>query len=547
MNKSNCKDGDKYLEAIRKDFEGIFEEFSKVVDDSKFLSPPGQSVRYSEAARFLFRTSKKFPIARRMKAVIVSLPDNAFTRIPLEPTYKIGIASVLARVKTPKMSKRMTQQSQVDTICRLLGTDTDQADEDLAKQAVRTHKTGKIHAEVQLLVHDEIHRNTEPCDKILLPPRIVSSSKKACFLCDLLIKVHGKMRTPWSHGKLYPGWRVPDYPGLDLQERFNGVLEHCIRKSISLLFERGERTTYPDPRESTLITLPSLQSEPVIVRMPKEESRVEVSELQVQDVDSMTGDESDTSEIDKEDSEPSSEARSRVANVSRIDEQNSDEAIARVKFGSGRASQHAPVGVSHILDKKPESGTEKAEPVVHGQPIYEGPGKDTQHVQATSSPKSESHVEGITHDDLQSEGEGLCDIPNEAVSSPWPEEPLLRSPKSCVDGANSLEAYHHLQEGQRLSQTRPAEQIKTFFTRSLVVQVEYLTGPSLEAAAGKQQPELAFEIERLGADEVVRLKHEGTLLLENDEAVIGEAPLVLSSMDHIYVAARRVVFKITFC
>jgi hypothetical protein len=86
----------------------------------------------------------------------------------------------------------------------------------------------------------------------------------------------------------------------------------------------------------------------------------------------------------------------------------------------------------------------------------------------------------------------------------------------------------------------------TFFTRSLVVQVEYSTGSSLKAAAEKQPHKLPFSIDRLGSDEIARLKEHGTIPIENAEAMTGEIPVVLPSIDNLYIAASGVVFKITF-
>ncbi|KAG8157917.1 hypothetical protein KVR01_012189 [Diaporthe batatas] len=497
--------------------------------------------RYAEAARFLIRTCKKFPIARRMQVVIVNLPRDASARAPLKPEYSIDIASMLLRVKAPKRSNRMTQQSRMNTICRLLGTTPDRADEDLTKQAAKTHETGKVHAEVQMIAHYETTRKAELENSKLLPPRIVSSCKKACFLCDLLVKVHGKMQTPWSHGKLYPGWRLPDCPGLDLQERFNGVLENCIRNSIALLFERGERTTYPAPSESTLITLPSLASEPVSVPVPKNDDKVEMTEPHIEGTQTMSDVDGNTKEVDQTDSNPNSGPPSSLTSMRSADGKTSHEYNARIK--PDRASQYFPVNQSHQIEKTVEGPSLQGESVQQEHSSCGKVGKEAKYDHDTS-PQKDS--EDSAHDGTELGNEDLRDTSNEAVISSDSDERSFQPTESCVDSVNLLGAYHHLKPGQKVSDTVHTMQMKTFFTRSLVVQVEYSIGPNLQAAGGKQRRELPFSIERLGVDEVARLKNEGILTIGKEEAVIGEAPTVLPSMEHVYVAAGGVVFRMDF-
>jgi hypothetical protein len=38
--------------------------------------------RYREAARFLYRTAKKIPLVRKMKIVLVGLPQGTFQKLP---------------------------------------------------------------------------------------------------------------------------------------------------------------------------------------------------------------------------------------------------------------------------------------------------------------------------------------------------------------------------------------------------------------------------------------------------------------------------------
>ncbi|KAI9052683.1 hypothetical protein LZ554_004022 [Drepanopeziza brunnea f. sp. 'monogermtubi'] len=59
-----------------------------------------------------------------------------------------------------------------------------------------------VHAEVQIVAHYESR-------DAVLPPRVICSSKKACFLCNLFIGLHGKFFTPTTHGRVYDTWTLP--------------------------------------------------------------------------------------------------------------------------------------------------------------------------------------------------------------------------------------------------------------------------------------------------------------------------------------------------
>ncbi|THV44102.1 hypothetical protein BGAL_0733g00010 [Botrytis galanthina] len=199
--------------------------------------------RYREAARFLYRTAKRFTLVRQMKIVLINLPLEAFRKSAVDQ-YNPQLSLKISQIHTPN-----GQAWHLENICRLLKTDILEASDSFVQQTRRTSKEGKIHAEIQLLFHFETH-----ISKLL--PRVVCSSKDACFLCNAFILMYGKMYTPRYHGRLYPGWRLPECLSVDLQSRFNRILEDHIRNSFSTLISRQQKTVYPDPNESTLLTLP---------------------------------------------------------------------------------------------------------------------------------------------------------------------------------------------------------------------------------------------------------------------------------------------------
>ena len=151
-----------------------------------FLNIISKVARYREAARFLYRTAKKIPLVRRMKIVLVSLPQNAFQKIPANQ-YTPTLPSMVSRI-----SVRHGQQWNIGQVCRLLSVSEVEANDRFAQQTRKTLKDAKIHAEIQLLFYCELEASK-------LPPRVVCSTKDACFLCNAFIRMYGKIHTPRCH------------------------------------------------------------------------------------------------------------------------------------------------------------------------------------------------------------------------------------------------------------------------------------------------------------------------------------------------------------
>jgi hypothetical protein len=208
------------------------------------LNTINKVARYREAARFLYRTARKFPLVRQMKIVLARLPQDMFQVIPANK-YTPTLPSAVSRASTLH-GKRWN----VSHVCRLLNVSKVEANNRFAQQTGKALKNAKIHAEIQLLLYCEF-------EAFKLPPRVVCSTKDACFLCNVFILMHGKLHTPRCHGRLYPGWRLPFSPRLEeIQQRFTRELANHANNSIATLLSRKQKTVYPDPNESTLLTLP---------------------------------------------------------------------------------------------------------------------------------------------------------------------------------------------------------------------------------------------------------------------------------------------------
>lgn len=203
--------------------------------------------RYRSSAKLLCRTAKRCPLAQAMKAVAVTPPKSAFITHNIDQTSSLD--SYLNRIGTLKGGRKDLGQ-----FCRLLQYSEQQANDQFVKQTRKTLSEAKIHAEIQLIFHCE----TEQYSPF---PRVICSSKDACFLCNAFILMHGKFHTPRYHGRLYPGWRLPSSSEAAIYEqRFVQNLQNYAQDSIKLLLSRRKKTIYPDPNESTVLTIPITSS-----------------------------------------------------------------------------------------------------------------------------------------------------------------------------------------------------------------------------------------------------------------------------------------------
>ena len=107
----------------------------------------------------------------------------------------------------------------------------------------------KIHAEIQLVFFYEQYDD-------LRKPRIICSSKSACFLCNLFIRLHGKFLVRKTHGVLYSKWTLPAVEEVSLRseaeqamrrllDQFRVEIRREIRKSM-----RGAAPKRTHPTES---------------------------------------------------------------------------------------------------------------------------------------------------------------------------------------------------------------------------------------------------------------------------------------------------------
>jgi hypothetical protein len=90
--------------------------------------------------------------------------------------------------------------------------------------------SAKIHAEIQLVwyIKQQAVRDW---------PRVIESNKMACFLCGAFIAWTGDFAVPRSHGKIYPGWRLPSMNLDKVHKKFAKNLENyvvnCLKEPVN--------------------------------------------------------------------------------------------------------------------------------------------------------------------------------------------------------------------------------------------------------------------------------------------------------------------------
>ncbi|SPJ89728.1 uncharacterized protein FTOL_13089 [Fusarium torulosum] len=123
------------------------------------------------------------------------------------------------------------------------------AERTFSDHVLRALRGAKIHAEIQLFYHIKMLR-------LIQSPRVVCSSKDACYLCGFFLTTSTKLHSPKCHGRLYPGWRLPVLSAQDeTLRRFNHHLEEAACNSVKNLLRMQKKFSLPDPRESTILTI----------------------------------------------------------------------------------------------------------------------------------------------------------------------------------------------------------------------------------------------------------------------------------------------------
>ncbi|KAK0632418.1 hypothetical protein B0T14DRAFT_32536 [Immersiella caudata] len=198
---------------------------------------------YQNAAHLITQSAKSSRIFEKVSVVPVSLDAQWFARTR---GHSLGSQAPCCLIRFGA-----TEQGKVATKLR---------DPKFPLKVETILTQSKIHAEVQLIAYLELNPS-------VIKPRVISSSKAACYLCNLFIQLHGKYHVHQTHGKLYTGWRIPQIPALmETQARLTAELARVI-KTISSSSQKHQ----PQPIESPAPTISTFMSTVLtLVRKPQE-------------------------------------------------------------------------------------------------------------------------------------------------------------------------------------------------------------------------------------------------------------------------------------
>ncbi len=201
---------------------------------------------YRECALHLSEMAKKSGLFRKTEVTVVSLDSQLFTRDLTVPP-DLSLTGCLSRYDdgTSRISGAGNMASQLNKL-------------DISNRKFRNAvkdiiNDSCVHAEVQIVCHYELH-------PVAKKPRVICSSKDACYLCNLLIQLHGTFYIPRTHGNFYHRWRLLPIPTLDrVQAQLNQALETKIKELIVNLMTANNprRRLSVNDNESTVFPFPT--------------------------------------------------------------------------------------------------------------------------------------------------------------------------------------------------------------------------------------------------------------------------------------------------
>jgi len=199
--------------------------------------------RYRQASNYLWKMVQEKRIFRSVTVHAISPPIAWFT-LQHGTAKSPSLKNCLARVQNADNRVSLGAASEK------LGVSKVTAQKTFETATRRVWEEAKIHAEIQVVAFLE---QSPPSRR----PRIICSTKDACYLCNAFMRLHGNYLVPKSHGMFYPGWRLP----LDVFRRenvsgLNDWLELAVRDNLKELMGRDKRLPISPVNESTIFSLP---------------------------------------------------------------------------------------------------------------------------------------------------------------------------------------------------------------------------------------------------------------------------------------------------
>lgn len=193
---------------------------------SSLSTAVGKLGRYYSSCPFLIAAARKVPTFKVIRVEGVRLPVSALLPYPIaqpEPSLSATVSQILG--------------TEAKTLGQTISIDLASAEAKFRRRLAESPRSYKIHAEIQLLFFYEIHTD-------LIRPRVICSSKSACFLCDLFINLHAKFYIARTHGVIWDKWKLPDQRTTGLRaaemtamatlvEQFNTAVEDRIKSTLA--------------------------------------------------------------------------------------------------------------------------------------------------------------------------------------------------------------------------------------------------------------------------------------------------------------------------
>ncbi|KAL2259416.1 hypothetical protein VTK26DRAFT_6920 [Humicola hyalothermophila] len=242
------------------DFDKLFPELtaSELNPTTKtgFESRLGKLAMYQQCSLYLSKMAKESALFDSLVVTCVSLDSPLFTR-NVTTVEEACLNNCLFRCRGG--SKLLSDPKALNTKLK-----TNKAE--FRSTVQKLIKESRVHAEVQIVCYYELH-------PIVKKPRVICSSKDACYLCNLFIRLHGTYHIPRTHGNLYPGWRMLPIPALEpVQAKLNRSLEIRIAELIRRVDDAANKeVTCQNANESSVfpfpVLLPALASSTLLARV----------------------------------------------------------------------------------------------------------------------------------------------------------------------------------------------------------------------------------------------------------------------------------------
>ncbi|KAK4034802.1 hypothetical protein C8A01DRAFT_18450 [Parachaetomium inaequale] len=206
-----------------------------------FIARLRKLAQYRECALYMIRIAKSLGLFKETEVKLISLEAQLFaTDLTTSPDCRLtGCLSRCGR----DASSAFGVQSIASKLQEL-----DRDNSTFLSTVGGILGDARVHAEVQIVCYYELY-------PVARKPRVICSSKDACYLCNLFIQLHGTFHVPRTHGNLYTSWRLPPLPSLNhVQAQLNKALEAQIREAIGGLMstETPRLTLFQNENESTV-------------------------------------------------------------------------------------------------------------------------------------------------------------------------------------------------------------------------------------------------------------------------------------------------------